>query len=544
MSPDTSHITTVRPDGATMAPYAADESRPGADAPSPGIVSRTRTLLQRRGGGYLGYLVTGIAFPKLWHRVAFRPDVAGGTSPRSFAAVGGDRPVRALLRDARRTSAATLTRTHAPLTADAIDVSDEVRTRLQGAAAAAAGEDVLLASRGAGEQWSWTLGSLDDVALPHPDTSGVTEEVVMWGGEFLLRRTYPPRSDALVREWFALTHLGGIPGIPALVRVDAPRGRLYLSLARGTTLHGAMREDPSRRDELARRVDLLLHAIHARGVTGVDASRGRVVVTHPDGTPLLLGFSRVRHAPRPTGRRFAARRDLDRIAFNQAHGTALLTEHSARTALAAARDRLTSYEDYAPIDFGDGVTLGRVLTTDSGTGRWEFFNRHIVAPLVQGRRVLDLGSNNGSMPTAMLRAGAREVVGVEMNPSLADLCELSARIFEWRDMRPYQLTVHRRSMTDFLAAPWGEFDVVTAFCSLYYLGEEEMAAMVRRASGMGATMILQSNERIDPGLRRVASATFLERLLRENGYRDVTTHCPPGYTRVLLVGSRDGRTSP
>jgi hypothetical protein len=231
---------------------------------------------------------------------------------------------------------------------------------------------------------------------------------------------------------------------------------------------------------------------------------------------------------------FLAARDHDRGAFNQRFGTDLLTETTARRMIAAAKAKVPEgYRDYAPIDFGGGLTIGQIASTDSGTGRWAFFNQHVVGSLVSGKRILDLGSNNGSMPLMMLRAGAGRVVAVEYTPAIADFARLNARILAWRDICSYDIDVRTGDMRMFLTGDLGEFDVVTAFCSLYYLPEADMARTIERAAQMRAVLVLQANDAID---NLPARRGDLERLMRANGYSDVTLHAPTGFTRPLLVG--------
>jgi SAM-dependent methyltransferase len=157
----------------------------------------------------------------------------------------------------------------------------------------------------------------------------------------------------------------------------------------------------------------------------------------------------------------------------------------------------------------------------------------VVAPLVAGRRVLDLGSNNGSLPLMMARAGAAAVVGLEMTPQIADFARFNARVLAWRDQRPYDIRIENGDMRRMLTGEFGRFDVVTAFCSLYYLPEADMARIIRAAADMGATMILQSNDVID---NLPAHTRDLQRLLSDNGYADVEVHTYPGFARSLLVG--------
>jgi hypothetical protein len=80
----------------------------------------------------------------------------------------------------------------------------------------------------------------------------------------------------------------------------------------------------------------------------------------------------------------------------------------------------------------------------------------------------------------------------------------------------------------------GRFDVVTAFCSFYYLPERDMAGIIRKAAGMGATMIVQANDAIG---NLPAQTGTLRRLLRENGYDDVRAVAYPGFARPLLIAS-------
>jgi Methyltransferase domain len=289
-------------------------------------------------------------------------------------------------------------------------------------------------------------------------------------------------------------------------------------------------------------IEALMNRAHAAGITRVrDAfeSIGRM----PDGTARFTALPRAR-VHRRRGIFFAADRDADRIAFNQRFDAALLTEASARAELRARKAAVPSgYRDYAPIDFGGGLTLGQILSTDSGTGRWDFFNRRVVAPIVAGKRVVDLGCNNASMPLMMLRAGARSVVGIEQTPQIADLARLNARILAWRDMRSYDFRVVIGDMRVFLVEHFEPVDVVTAFCSLYYLPEEDMRRVIQKASAIGATLILQSNEAID---NLPARAAQLRALMIENGYSDVDSYDVPGFTRPILIGrtaAGSGRSS-
>jgi SAM-dependent methyltransferase len=302
------------------------------------------------------------------------------------------------------------------------------------------------------------------------------------------------------------------PGAPAPVR------KVFRSASRKLTRQVPI-DVPLHLDRSVDWIEAVMDRAHAAGLTGLR-----------NGLDAPLTALR-RHADRGAG--FAAERDADRCAFNARFARSILTEASARDLLRDVRARVTTYHDYAPIDFGGGLTVGQVASSDSGTGRWEVFNRAVVAPLVLGRRVLDLGSNNGSMPLMMLRAGARSVTGIEGSTEIAELARLNASVLAWRDIRRYDIRIVTGDMRRCLSGDFGPLDVVTAFCSLYYLPAADMARVIAWAAGSGATLVLQANEAIG---NLPARAATLRRLMEENGYPAVETHAFPGFTRPLLVG--------
>jgi precorrin-6B methylase 2 len=289
---------------------------------------------------------------------------------------------------------------------------------------------------------------------------------------------------------------------------------------------------PAARPATSGEIERLMERAHAAGVVGVRHAFATVVRT-AGGDVRFTDLSAARVHRRGSAH-FAFERDRDRSAFNERFGTDLLTETEVRRQLRALKANVPSgYRDYAPIDFGGGLTVGQIASTDSGTGRWEFFNRQVVLPLVAGKRVLDLGSNNGSLPLMMLRDGASQVVAIEGTPAIADFARFNARVLAWRDLRSYDIRVLTGDMRLFLTADLGRFDVVSAFCSLYYLPENDMVQIIARAAAMGATLILQANESID---NLPARADQLQTLMGAGGYTDIRRYTAPEFGRPLLVG--------
>ena len=273
-------------------------------------------------------------------------------------------------------------------------------------------------------------------------------------------------------------------------------------------------------------IERLMNRAHAAGITGVASSFGSLVRT-ADGT-LAFGDLAKARKHHPSSVYFVASRDADRAAFNelfaQSIPTEALTRQTLREVKAPRRARRAR-----KLETQSGGNVRPFAARRAGPGRSE----GIVAPLVAGKRVLDLGSNDPSLPLMMLRAGAREVVAVEFTPPNTGISRLEARILSWRDVRPYDIQVLSGDMRLFLSEDLGTFDVVTALCSLYYLPEEQMAPIVQKAASMNAVLVLQADDTLDS---LPAKTLALHRLLRDNGYPEVQVHTPEGLTRPLLVG--------
>jgi hypothetical protein len=141
----------------------------------------------------------------------------------------------------------------------------------------------------------------------------------------------------------------------------------------------------------------------------------------------------------------------------------------------------------------------------------------------------------------MLRAGASEVVAIELKSAIAEIARLNGRILSWRDACRYKLDVVSGDMRVWLTSDFGTFDVITAFCSLYYLPEGDMIRVIRKAAGMGSTLVLQANEAIE---NLPARARELRELMSLNGYGSVEMFSVAGFARPLLVGTRPEKTAP
>jgi len=397
-------------------------------------------------------------------------------------------------------------------------------------------------------------------------------DLVLLDEQVAVRKGYRGNRAAWLRESSALAAVGGRAGVPALLRADGSSTVVYKSYVPGPTLRDLLVEAGARiltvetaedgglaglsanerleavwrrgqevlsaalPDGTLARLEQLVEDVHRCGVTGFSLTFGNVVLQRGTGAPWLIDFDAAR-VHRSTGTlAFRRDRDRDRELFNRVYGTALLTERGARRILADLGAA------YAPVDLGGGLASRGFWSVDSGTGRWEIVNGPALAGVIEGRRVLDLGSNNGVMPLLMLRHGALEVLGLELSPENVAAAHELQRLFEWRDLRRYAFDVRQSDMRAILTEDLGTWDLVTAFCSLYYLDEDDMLRVLQRALQLAPTVAVQANDatrtQAAEDKAQKSSTPYLEALMRRAGWARVRRLSPMSHPRVLLVGER------
>lgn len=362
--------------------------------------------------------------------------------------------------------------------------------------------------------------------------------IVRVGDAVLRRHEFDGDRAGFVRAWHAAAALDGSAPVPRLHHADLRGRRLYVDYVPAGTLSDLLTAAPAADRERAMGTLLgALERVHERGLTGVALEPERVLASSAGERVWFTEFSQARCFADTAGVTFAHARDRDRERFNALYDQDALTERSARAAVAAMREKHPFW--YSPVDFGMGLTIGLFWLRSHGLGRWEYLGKRVVAPLINGKRVLDLGANIGVQPLMMLRSGAEEVVGVELRPENIEIGELVHRIYEWRDQRRYRLSFVEGNMLDILEQDLGTFDVVTAFCSLYYLDGDGMARVVRKvADDIAPVMVLEANEHSTgpEGRGGRARLLYLKHVLERNGFPHVEVHWPDGFHRPFAVG--------
>jgi hypothetical protein len=114
--------------------------------------------------------------------------------------------------------------------------------------------------------------------------------------------------------------------------------------------------------------------------------------------------------------------------------------------------------------------------------------------------------------------------------------------FEWLDNRSYDFRCIEASFADLPRLNLGRFDVVTALCALYYLGEHEMRDIVAYIRTITDLFVLQCNtdqliDRAREETYRKASIEFAIEVLEQARFAKIEVIAPSGYSRPLVIGS-------
>ena len=388
---------------------------------------------------------------------------------------------------------------------------------------------------------SWTRGPIRGVErtvgaqAPEENRSG--PELVDLDGRLGVRRGFGADQAHFLRALETMLDLAAAgSAVPAVIGVDWAHNAVTAQFVHCTDEVGVQ---PSDEDRLA--LERALVAVHEAGYV-----LGRIekndVLWSPDRRPMLVGLHEAVSLEGLSRDMSAYLRDLDREAFNRIFGTRLMTAARLRRLPAplSGSERNGSLPVYAPVVIRDDIRWGKIWNTDVGVGRWNFIMKEHL-PIPRGGKVLDLGSNNGFNPLQMLRSGAASAVGVEIDAQAIAQGEFLKSAFEWLDNRSYDFRYIQGSQADLPAFGLPKFDVVTALCSLYYLGEREMRDLVNYIRTLTDVLVLQCNtdrliDRSDEDTYRKASVAFAVELLDSAGFGARTVVAPTGYSRPLVIG--------
>ncbi len=119
---------------------------------------------------------------------------------------------------------------------------------------------------------------------------------------------------------------------------------------------------------------------------------------------------------------------------------------------------------YQNINFNDEVSAVSSHSKLSGEHAWRYI-KQILPESLEGKRVLDLGSNGGLFSTRCAQMGASEVIGIEREPKHLRQCAFVKEYFNTPNVK-----FLNHSLENLASLNLGKFDIVLAIAVLYWVG--------------------------------------------------------------------------
>ena len=214
-------------------------------------------------------------------------------------------------------------------------------------------------------------------------------------------------------------------------------------------------------------------------------------------------------------------------------------------------------EWYQPVDFGNGIVAHVTTPPDwkpapewdqyRGLAKWAFIvERHI--PDVSGKRILDLGCNNGIISLQLAKKGAGEVIGIDRDENIRQRtfdCLPEQNIiaqanfvkkgFEILAGVEYPVTYLACDISRLSELDLGQFDIILGLCVVYH-ELDSTPQLIRQLSTMTDHIILQANLGHTGELGKWAHPSRLARLLMDVGFTKIEIDAPQGYIFPIVVG--------
>lgn len=381
-------------------------------------------------------------------------------------------------------------------------------------------------------------------------------ELVVFKNRLSVKKIYEKKS-CMTNELLALQNLINLSFVPKVIHANSGSKTLYMTFLPGKNLGSllskkgvtvTMQHNDACRNTSSNishktlmsilsidQIDNLkakLLKVHQLGVALRDIKYGNIIVNGDD--LAICDFDAALVAKVNDIELFKAR-NIDNKRYNELFSTNLPTDNT----LSQFKGDI-SPESYAPIYIGKGIGYGEVGSIEFGTGKWHLIKEHL--PDLQGKKIVDLGSNNGNLPLEMLRLGAKHVMGFELNPSVFQLAKRNHDFYEFVDNKRYSFELNNEYMHGVLDKDLTGYDVATSFCSLYYENNQNMAAITLHLSKSVKIFVVQANENTDEHNGEMldkSSVKFLQNILSKNGFSRQQVVRFPLYDRPMIIAKSD-----
>ena len=282
-----------------------------------------------------------------------------------------------------------------------------------------------------------------------------------------------------------------------------------------------------------------LKKVHAKGFIWNDIKYGNIIIEKKSGNPYIIDFDYMHYHPKLGKHAFRILQDEDIEKFNLHFNTNKQTFKRMVEKIKIINEN----NIYAPVYFDAGLKMGNIFNNDSGYGRWHYIlKKHL--PVLKEKRILDLGANNAFTSIQMLRNGAKEVIGIEIDNKYISQGNFLKAGFEYIDNKLYNFQYIQTSIENITKLNLGKFDLVLALCSIYYLNDDLIKKVSKYISTITDTFVLQCNtatniKRSNPHTYEKASIHYAINVLRNNGFPVIKVIKPFKYTRPLIIGKKD-----
>lgn len=125
---------------------------------------------------------------------------------------------------------------------------------------------------------------------------------------------------------------------------------------------------------------------------------------------------------------------------------------------------------YQEINFGDGVVAKSAHSTLSGEYAWNYI-KQLLPKSLEGKRILDIGSNGGLFSIRTAQMGAKEVIGLEKEPKHIRQCTFLKEYFQADNVNFISQDLNLLPQVDI-----GKFDYILAIAVLYWVGRPGVVA--------------------------------------------------------------------
>ena len=344
------------------------------------------------------------------------------------------------------------------------------------------------------------------------------------GGEFILEAKYSTRKD-LVNYLNAFCFNDSKEFFPSIIGFNLSQKIIQFKFA-----HQPSSKDLEIRDFKKDSFSSLIDSFLAKNYLFGD------IFAIKDGEKLLvLGFKGLELLA-DRNWYFYYKRELLYKFLNKHYGTSFLTRKDMQESLSSIKKKFNFI--YSSAYLFNGLYIGPPWVVSHGWGRWNFILADNLTPFIKGKRVLDLGSNSGILPIYMTRAGAKEVKGYEYGKDEYSIFQNYKKIYSWIMNLSPDISIENKNMLDVLNDNNVGYDVMTAFCSLYYLEPQQIEEILIWAKNNVKTLIVETNEASAvEGRDKLASYAYIKKLILELGFKIELECCPKAYDRPVIIAS-------